>query len=208
MSASTQPRGRPKRENRAEAQRARILDAAQRCFIEQGFHAAGMASIAQTAGMSAGLIYRYFDSKNAIILAIIDSQLEQRRQRIDSLRDIDQLAERVLALFHAWKRGDDDGMNAALFLEMSAEATRDPQIAAALAASDAESSRRFTDWMRREAGQRGLAHDDTDLQARRLILQAFIEGLALRAVRQPDLDPAIVETAIRGVLEQLFADRG
>ena len=204
MSAPARPRGRPKREDRAQAQRARILDAARLCFVEQGFHAASMASIAETAGMSAGLIYRYFDSKNAIILAIIASQLEERRERIDSLRDIDQLGERVLALHQAWRSGEDSGMNAALFLEMSAEATRDKQIAAALAASDEEGSRRFADWMRREAAQRGRQPDEADLQARRLILQAFIEGLALRAVRQPDLDPAVIDAAIRQLLPRVF----
>ncbi|MCB1553240.1 MAG: TetR/AcrR family transcriptional regulator [Xanthomonadales bacterium] len=204
MSAPARPRGRPKREDRAQAQRERILDAARRCFVEQGFHAASMAHIAETAGMSAGLIYRYFDSKNAIILAIIASQLEERRERIDSLRDIDQLGERVLELFHAWRHGDDSGMNAALFLEMSAEATRDAQIAAALAASDDEGSRQFTEWMRREATHRGLQPDDTELQARRLILQCFIEGLALRAVRQPGLDPAFIDAAIRRLLPRVF----
>ena len=204
MSMPARPRGRPKREDHAQAQRERILDAARRCFVEQGFHAASMASIADTAGMSAGLIYRYFDSKNAIILAIIESQLDERRERIDSLRDIDQLGERVLALHEAWRSGEDSGMNAALFLEMSAEATRDAQIAAALNASDEEGSRQFTDWMRREAAQRGLQPDDTELQARRLILQCFIEGLALRAVRQPDLDPAIIAAAIHRLLPRVF----
>ena len=37
-----------------------------------------MAAIAEVAGMSPGLIYRYFDSKNAIILAII--VLHEQRQ--------------------------------------------------------------------------------------------------------------------------------
>lgn len=51
---------------RAEKQRQRILAAARRCFVERGFHAASMATIADTAEMSQGLIYRYFESKNAI----------------------------------------------------------------------------------------------------------------------------------------------
>ena len=34
---------------RAAAQRTRILQAAQKCFVEHGFHAASMATIAQTA---------------------------------------------------------------------------------------------------------------------------------------------------------------
>ena len=60
-----------KAQDRAEMQRNRILDAAQHCVIEHGFHAASMASIADTAGMSAGLIYRYFENKSAIILECI-----------------------------------------------------------------------------------------------------------------------------------------
>jgi len=59
-------------QERASAQRDRILAAAKQCFIEHGFHAASMASIAEAADISAGLIYRYFDNKNAIILAIIE----------------------------------------------------------------------------------------------------------------------------------------
>ncbi len=60
--------GGPAPRPRAEAQRDRILCAALKCFIEHGFHAASMANIAETAQMSAGLMYRYFDNKNAIVL--------------------------------------------------------------------------------------------------------------------------------------------
>ena len=55
---------------RAEVQRERILCAAQKCFIEHGFHAASMANIAAAAQMSAGLMYRYFENKSAIVRAI------------------------------------------------------------------------------------------------------------------------------------------
>ena len=82
-----------KAQDRAEMQRNRILDAAQHCFIEHGFHAASMASIADTAGMSAGLIYRYFENKSAIILAIVDRQLHLLRDDIRLNRRIDLPAE-------------------------------------------------------------------------------------------------------------------
>src|SRR5690606_14944113 len=72
--------------SRAEAQRSRILNAAQQCFIEHGFHAAGMALISAAAGMSPGLIYRYFENKNAIILAIIERQLDEARADIAALQ--------------------------------------------------------------------------------------------------------------------------
>jgi AcrR family transcriptional regulator len=58
---------------------------ALKCFIEHGFHAASMANIAEAAQMSAGLMYRYFDNKNAIVLAIVERQLEEKRAGIRQL---------------------------------------------------------------------------------------------------------------------------
>ena len=58
---------------RAEAQRERILAAAQQCFIRRGFHAAGMAAIAEVAGMSPGLIYRYFRDKQEVLFHAISA---------------------------------------------------------------------------------------------------------------------------------------
>ena len=48
---------------KAEAQRERILNAARKCFVEHGFHAASMASIAGTitlqVGIMSGLLSRH-----------------------------------------------------------------------------------------------------------------------------------------------------
>jgi AcrR family transcriptional regulator len=50
--------------------RAEILAAAERCFARSGFHRASMQEICAEAGMSPGNLYRYFDSKEAIIAGI------------------------------------------------------------------------------------------------------------------------------------------
>ena len=47
---------------RALKQRERILEAARLCFLKRCFHAASIADIAQEAGMSPGLMYRYFEN--------------------------------------------------------------------------------------------------------------------------------------------------
>ena len=60
----------------------RILDAARVCFSERGFHGASISAIAEVAGMSQGLIYRYFTNKAAIIRAITDEQREERREAL------------------------------------------------------------------------------------------------------------------------------
>ena len=88
--------------SRADAQRDRILCAAQKCFIEHGFHAASMASIADAAQMSAGLMYRYFDNKNAIVLAIIERQIEEKRSAIRQLHST-EIAARLLQIFEQWR---------------------------------------------------------------------------------------------------------
>jgi AcrR family transcriptional regulator len=55
---------------RREARRAQILAAARRCFSRDGFHQTSMPDIAAEAGVSAGAPYRYFASKEEIILAL------------------------------------------------------------------------------------------------------------------------------------------
>ena len=104
---------------------ARILDAAERCFIEHGFHAASMADITTTAGMSAGLLYRYFNGKNQIVQAIIERHLETDGcQAMGAIHTCADFTREALERYERWRRRDDPGMNAALMLELSAEAAR------------------------------------------------------------------------------------
>lgn len=193
---------------RSQQQCTRILDAAQHCFIKSGFHAAGMASIAARAEMSPGLIYRYFQNKSAIILAIIERQLVDKQASIATLKSGPDLSQRICELFRAWQRGDDTEMNAALFLEMSAEATRDPQIAQALARADRTSARQFQNWVQQRATAPDSVQAERDLSEHLLILQCFIEGLAIRAVRGPAFDAQIVATAVQRLVRALVQDAG
>jgi AcrR family transcriptional regulator len=192
-------------EARARKQRKRILDAARECFIREGFHAASMASLAATAKMSAGLIYRYFDSKSAIILAIIEEQLEERRANIATLQSDDDLAQRVRDLFSRWRRADPSVVNPALFLEISVEASRDPRIAEALGNADRIAGSEFRSWLTRLAAARGHKLPACEAKARVLLLQVFIEGLATRAVRDPGFDSADLSAALDYLLAMVMS---
>lgn len=117
---------------RAQAQRNRIIDAAEKCFVERGFHAASIADIAAKADMSPGLMYRYFKNKSAIVKASIERCLEEEvGELINRLESPQDVVEAILVSFDRWCRMDDPKMNAALCLETAAEATRDAEIAAA-----------------------------------------------------------------------------
>ena len=75
-----------RRDARTRAQRDRILDAAQKCFTERGFHGASMAMIADTAQMSPGLIYRYFAGKSELIHGIVSRQIELMADDLDAFK--------------------------------------------------------------------------------------------------------------------------
>lgn len=194
----------PKAEARAESQRERILDAAQKCFIEHGFHGAGMALIAETAGISTGLTYRYFDSKHAIMLAIIARELEGKRERIQELCVRHDFLGAVMEKFVAWQAGSLDLMNAAIFLEMSAEASRSPEILEAIRKSDAKVLEEFEDWLQMDRRAGGLGLPAGEARKRGLLMQCIIEGLVVRAARDPSLDPK----ALRRALEPVFRHQG
>ncbi len=61
--------------------RAEILDAAERCFARSGFHRTSMQEICAEAAMSAGNLYRYFPSKEAIIAGIAERNRAEAAQR-------------------------------------------------------------------------------------------------------------------------------
>lgn len=57
-----------------EDRREQIIDAAMRVFAEKGFGKATNKDIAREAGITAGLIYYYFESKEALLKAIIETR--------------------------------------------------------------------------------------------------------------------------------------
>jgi AcrR family transcriptional regulator len=65
------------RSARAERTRQRLLDAAGSCFAESGFAKTTVEEIARTAGVSKGLVYHHFRSKDEVLRAVLDRTLEQ-----------------------------------------------------------------------------------------------------------------------------------
>lgn len=63
-----------------EARRAEILDAAWICLARTGYHQTTMQDICEQSGLSYGAIYRYFRSKEDILIAIFDRIAEVSRE--------------------------------------------------------------------------------------------------------------------------------
>lgn len=58
-----------------DARRDQILSAARRCFLRDGFHATSMQDLFAEAGLSSGAVYRYFASKDDMIIAIAEENM-------------------------------------------------------------------------------------------------------------------------------------
>ena len=198
--------GAPLPASRAARQRERILEAAEKCFIESGFHAASMAHIAQTADISAGLIYRYFDSKALIVKAIIERHLETDGTcAIDWLNSAEDVCDAMLDLFESWQRGDDPKTNAGLFLDLTAECTRDSDIARVVRDKDRTVGDGLAQVVRRIARARGVSLTYTAARDRADLLQCLMEGLASRVVRDPKLRRSTLKATLAKVIAVLLA---
>jgi AcrR family transcriptional regulator len=92
------------REDRPDAAVDKILDAAEKAFVEVGVSAAGMAQIAEQAGCSRGTLYRYFPTRHDLHLAYVHREARRivgrvaRRLADPALQDAsrDRLVEGLL----------------------------------------------------------------------------------------------------------------
>lgn len=71
------PRSSEKFEEMREEKKTLIMDAALEHFSNVGFHATTISHIARHAGISKGLLYNYFKSKDDLLAAIINRSLTE-----------------------------------------------------------------------------------------------------------------------------------
>jgi len=76
---------RPKNEHLHQQRRAEILLAAARTFKRKGFHLTRTDDICEAAGLSAGTVFRYFRSKQEMIMAIAVMEFERHKEQVLSM---------------------------------------------------------------------------------------------------------------------------
>src|SRR4029434_6506288 len=109
--------------------RTQILDAALVCFAKRGFHQASMHDISAEAGISVGLIYRYFENKDAVISAMADRHKKEISEVLERARKAPTLLESLEILFTAHCCEDAPQVVSAFVVDLYAEASRNPHVA-------------------------------------------------------------------------------
>lgn len=77
------PRTRQEFEEIRESKRRKILDSAVECFATSGYHAVTISNLAAHAGISKGLMYNYFSSKDELLKAIFNEIMSEMMQLFD-----------------------------------------------------------------------------------------------------------------------------
>lgn len=109
--------------------RCQILDAALICFAHRGFHQTSMHDISTEAGVSVGLIYRYFANKEAVISAMADRHKKEIHDLLERARQAPSLLESLDILFTAHCCENSPKVLSAFVVDLYAEASRNPQVA-------------------------------------------------------------------------------
>src|SRR5215471_66499 len=106
-----------------------ILDAAVACFAKHGFHQASMHDISAEAGISVGLIYRYFQNKEAVIAAMAERHKQEIHGLVERAGQAPSLLEALEILFTAHCCEDSPRVISAFVVDLYAESSRNPQMA-------------------------------------------------------------------------------
>jgi AcrR family transcriptional regulator len=186
--------------SRADIRREKIMAAARKLFIENGFHATGMAQVAKTSGIAIGQIYRDFSSKEEIVAAMVEAdcgRLMMYEKLESAIADNDVAA--VRAWLHEFVEPSDDPDDAPLFAEIIAESARSKRIR--------EIFRQNHDELREHIDAAlELIGPGKAVAARRTILADVISTLSMGMMHQmlksPEADLGPVVRGVQAVLDR------
>src|SRR5437868_9760440 len=164
--------------------RSQILDAALVCFAKHGFHQASMHDISAEAGISVGLIYRYFENKEAVIAAMADRHKREIQEVLARAREAPTLLESLEILFTAHCCEDAPQVVSAFVVDLYAEASRNKQIKALVCDVLQTAMDGVTDLIAQSPEEANGANQLKPYELSELIF-AVARGMLMRDVLQP-----------------------
>jgi AcrR family transcriptional regulator len=168
----------------AEAVRERILEGARRAFIAGSFRGTNIPSIAAEAGVSVGLIYRYFPSKEELFLELcLSGTPDELADLADRLAPIGDAHERLRTAIDSYLDALLDAIGAPLVLQGLAAAPSDVRVREALARRGSD-LRAFSAWFVRDARDRGEVAPDVDVDRVAAISGLLLDGALVACAEQ------------------------
>jgi AcrR family transcriptional regulator len=184
-------------DDRRTDRRRQIIDAAQRCFMRNGFEATSMADIIAESGLSAGSLYVHFENKVDIIRQVASEVLTERAVDAAALvaRDPLPAPSQLVAEYLDRLRS---GTGSDIRIHTWSACLRDPELRAVFADFAGQFSRLHETYMRTWLEQQG--HDAEMAAHRAPALVQVLRGICQGFVIQLALDPmADADTYLSGV---------
>ena len=159
-----------------EERRRQILDAAVRTFAQKGYHACRVSDIAEQAGVAYGLVYHYFESKEAVLEAIFRDTWGMMLEAIHAVEETEtspreQLRKTAAIVLRTWRDNPD------LVRVLVREITRSGE------------------QMQREVGEIALAFE---------ALQRIVKRGQEQKVFRTDVSPKLAAWILYGALEEIL----
>ena len=165
--------------------RQRLLSAAAELIAERGWSAVSTRLLAERAGVAGGLVHYHFPSLRALLSEAAIAVFRQVAGQLDAVlaeaATPQDAVDRLLGGLDEYSGRDPVSL---LFAETYLAATRDPALAAAVAAVMADVRGRFADWL---AAQGVPAPADTAAT-----VVAAIDGVMVHRALDPGLTAAVV----------------
>jgi AcrR family transcriptional regulator len=192
---------------RREERKQQILVAAQRCFSRNGFHQTTTADIVRESGVSQGMLYLYFKSKDDLIEALADDRHHGEAALTGiAVREPDPLKS-ILALLQLYAtRLSDPAQTDALRVGMQgwAEALRNERVRTGVLDGTARARAVLLRLIRR--GQKtGVFRKELEAAAMARVLVAIFQGFVIQATLEPDLDLEQCFRVVREIVDRSLA---
>lgn len=118
------------REESTAETRKRLLAAARRVFLRQGFHGASLEQVAEEAGFTKGAVYSRFESKADLFLALLDERITETEREFERVAaegmNVREFSEEFARRRMPWLRRERDWF--LLNIEFLVHAMRDPKL--------------------------------------------------------------------------------
>jgi TetR/AcrR family transcriptional regulator, transcriptional repressor of aconitase len=182
-------------DERREARREQVLDAARACLQEHGLEAVSMEMIIARSGLSTGAVYGYFKGKNEIINAVVtEGTAAMGRQLAPILRNpepppLPEFTGQLLRTVADFGQDKHDGIDRLLVsLHGWSHSQSDPGLKAATRAAYRRQRELFADTARRWQAA-GTLDPRADPDAVAELLMSITLGFAAQRAMAGDADP-------------------
>ncbi|MDT0441762.1 TetR/AcrR family transcriptional regulator [Streptomyces johnsoniae] len=189
-----------------EARRRQILRGAAQCFARNGFHGTSMQDVFKETGLSAGAVYRYFPSKEAIIVALAKEVLAVIGDAFDDALTAERLPGPAEILGDVLRRVDALLLfPPPLVVQVWAETFRSEELAAVLRDAIGTLHGRWTRIVE-DYQRRGLMRRDVPPEHVVRVLLACAQGFLVQRALFGALDFDVLRDGLRGLMS--FEDAG